>query len=221
MIDEDKIVIRPAKLSDVEFIATIIVEAEKSNTDRLGSANCFEITEEEYKHFLMQMLEEEVDGCEISISSFLVAEYDGEPVAASAGWIECENEDNMPSAIIKSNLYGFFLPKEKLLIGAQKIDIIKGIQIEREPGAYQLENSFTKPDFRGLHIRRKLEKAHMDRAMEKGVKKLQAHVFLDNESSMRGCENNGFTVVKEFASAHPLTKELYPGDTIVLLERIL
>lgn len=221
MIDEDKIVIRPAKLSDVEFIATTIVEAEKSNTDRLGSANCFEITEEEYKHYLMQMLEEEVDGCEISLSSFLVAEYDGEPVAASAGWIECDNEDNMPSAIIKSNLYGYFLPKEKLLIGAQKSDIIKGIQIEREPGAYQLENSFTKPDFRGLHIRRKLEKAHMDRAIEKGVKKLQAHVFLNNHSSMIGCQNNGFTVVKQYVSTHPLTKELYPGDTIVLLERIL
>lgn len=221
MIDESKIIIRPAKLSDAEFIANTIVEAEKSNTDKLGTANCFEITEEEYKQYVVQMLEEEIDGCEISLSSFLVAEYEGEPVAASAGWIECDNEDEMPSALIKSNLYRYFLPKENLLKGARKSDIIKGIQIDREPGTYQLENSFTKAEFRGHHIRRMLEKAHMDRALEKGVKKIQTHVFLNNESSMVGCQNNGFTVVKQFASTHPLTKELYPGDTIVLLERYL
>ncbi len=221
MIDKNNIVIRPAKLSDAEFIATTIIEAEKSNTDKLGTANCFEITEEEYKHYLVQMLEEEIDGCEISLSSFLVAEYDGEPVAASAGWIECDNEDEMSSAIIKSNLYGYFLPKEKLLIGASKSAIIKDIQIDRESGTYQLENSYTKADFRGHHIRRMLEKAHMDRAMEKGVKKIQTHVFLNNDSSMIGCQNNGFTVAKQYVSAHPLTKELYPGDTLVLLERYL
>lgn len=219
--DPDKIVIRPANLDDVEFLATIIIEALKSSTDKAGPANYFEITEEEYQHYLVQMLEEEVDGCEISLSSFLIAEYEGEPVAASAGWIEGDNEDEMPSAIIKSNLYGYFLPKENLLKGAQKIDIIKGIQIEREPGAYQLENSYTRPEFRGHHIRRMLEKAHMDRAKEKGAKKIQAHVFLNNESSIRGCQNNGFVVAKQFISTHPMTKELYPGDTLVLLERYL
>lgn len=220
MIDESKIIIRPATLSDVKFIATTIIEAEKSGTDRLGSANCFEITEEEYKHYLVQMLEEEVDGCEISLSSFLVAEYDGEPVAANGGWIECDNEDNMPSAIIKSNLYGYFLPKENLLIGAKKSDILKGIQIDREPGAYQLENSYTKPEFRGYHIRRKLEMAHMERAKEKGATKVQTHVFLNNESSLRGCQNHGFTVVKQYVSTHPLTKELFPDNAMALLERV-
>lgn len=221
MIDESKIIIRPAKLSDTEFIANTIVEAEKSNTDKLGTANCFEITEEEYRQYVIQMLEEEVDGCELSLSSFLVVEYEGEPIAASAGWIEGDNEDDMPSALIKSNLYGYFLPKENLLKGARKSDIIKGIQIDREAGTYQLENSFTKPEFRGHHLRRMLEKAHMDRAKEKGVKKVQTHVFINNESSIRGCQNNGFTIVKQYVSTHPLTKELYPGDTLVLMEREL
>lgn len=221
MIDENKIIIRPATLSDAEFIATTIIEAEKSSTDRLGTTNCFEITEEDYQHYLVQMLEEEVDGCEISLSSFLVAEYEGEPVAASAGWIEGDNEDDMPSALIKSNLYGYFLPKENLLKGAQKSEIIKGIQIDREAGTYQLENSFTKPNFRGYHIRRKLEKAHMDRAKKKGAKKVQTHVFLNNESSLLGCQHHGFVVVKQYASTHPLTKELFPDSTMVLLERYL
>lgn len=49
MIDEKKLIIRQAIISDAEFIATTIIEAEKSGTDNLGSANYFEITEEEYK----------------------------------------------------------------------------------------------------------------------------------------------------------------------------
>lgn len=221
MIDDSKLIIREAKLSDAEFIATTIIEAEKSNTDKLGSANYFEITEDEYKHYLVQMLEEEVDGCEISLSSFVVAEYDREPVAARGGWLECDNEDNMPSAILKSNLYGYVLPKENLLKGASKYDIVKDIQIDREPGTYQLENSFTRADFRGNHIMGKLDKYHIDKAIEKGVKKIQAHVFLNNEQSLRACERSGFTIVKQYVSNHPLTKKYYPDNTMVLLERYL
>lgn len=220
-LDNSKLIIRQAKLSDAEFIATTIIEAEKSGTDNLGSANYFEITEEEYKYYLVQMLKEEVDGCEISLSSFVVAEYDGEPVAARGGWLECDNEDNMPSAILKSNLYGYVLPKENLLKGAEKYDIVKDIQIEREPGTYQLENSFTIADFRGNHIMEKLDKFHIDKAKEKGVTKIQAHVFLNNVQSLRACERSGFSVVKQFVSAHPLTKILYPDNTMVLLERYL
>lgn len=221
IVDNSKLIIRQAKLSDVEFIATTIIEAEKSGTDNIGSANYFEITEEEYKKYLIRMLEEEVDGCEISLSSFVVAEYDGEPVAARGGWLECDNEDNMPSALLKSNLYGYVLPEENLLRGAKKYNIVKDIQIEREPGSYQLENSFTRADFRGNHIMGKLDNYHIDKAIKKGVKKIQAHVFLNNEQSLRACERSGFKVVKQYVSTHPLTKKLYPDNTMVLLERYL
>lgn len=221
MIDNSKLIIREAKLSDAAFIAETIVEAEKSGTDRLGSANYFEITEEEYKNYLVQMLEEEVDGCEISLSSFVVAEYDGEPVAARGGWLECDNEDAMPSALLKANLFGFVLPKEKLLKGQAKYEIVKDIQIDREPGTYQLENSFTKADFRGNHIMGKLDAYHIDIAIAKGVKKIQAHVFQNNKQSMLACERSGFQIVKYYTSTHPLTKQMYPDDTMVLLERYL
>lgn len=221
MIDANKLIIRKAILSDAEFIATTIVEAEKSGTNRLGTANYFEITEDEYRNYLIQMLEEEIDGCEISLSSFVVAEYEGMPVAARGGWLECDNEDNMPSALLKANLFGYVLPKEKLLIGQSKYEIVKDIQIDREPGTYQLENSFTKEEFRGNHIMGKLDAFHIDIAKEKGVKKIQAHVFLNNEQSMRACERSGFKIVKHYVSNHPKTKDYYPDNIMVLLERYL
>ena len=221
MTEKEKIIIREAKATDAEFIATAIIESEKSNTDRLGVANCFEITEEEYRGYVKQMLEEEVEGCELSLTSFLVVEIRGEVVAASAGWKECDNEDGMPSALIKSNLYHYFLPKEKLILGAQKSEMVKGIQIEREAGAYQLESSYTKAEYRGRHLRRMLEEAHFERAREKGAKKVQTHVYGNNESSIRGCQNNGFAIVRRYVSTNPQTKRLYPDDTMVLMERKL
>ena len=221
MIDESKLIIRKAKISDAQFIAETIVQAEKSGTDRLGSANYFEITEEEYKNYLVQMLEEEVDGCEISLSSFVVAEYEGESIAARGGWLECDNEDAMPSALLKANLFGFVLPKEKLLKGKAKYEIVKDIQIDREPGTYQLENSFTRAAFRGNHIMSKLDAYHIEIAIAKGAKKIQAHVFQNNKQSMLACERSGFQIVKYYTSTHPLTKQMYPDNTMVLLERYL
>ena len=66
-------VIRKATLQDVDFLADVIIGAEKSFTQNLGLANFFEISEERAKELLIAMLEEEVDGCEFSVSSFFIA----------------------------------------------------------------------------------------------------------------------------------------------------
>lgn len=221
MYNPEKLVIRPATLDDIEFIATTIIEAEKSSTDKIGPANYFEVSEDDYRNYLVQMLEEEIDGCEMSISSFVVAEYENEVVAARGGWLEGDNEDGASSSLLKSNLFAYVLPKENLMKGQSKYDIVKDIMIEREMGTYQLENSYTKPEYRGLHIMGLLDAYHIDIAIKKGVKKIQAHVSKDNEKSLRACERSGFHVVRYFTSHHPLVKQYYPDDTMVLLERDL
>lgn len=218
MFDINKLVIRPAEMKDVEFIATTIIEAEKSGTDKIGPANYFEVSENDYRKYLIQMLEEEIDGCEVSLSSFVVAEYEGQVVAARGGWLEGENEDGMSSSMLKSNLFAFILPKDNLMKGQGKYDIVKDIMIEREMGTYQLENSYTLPEFRGFHIMAKLDGYHLDLARSKGVKKVQAHVSNENERSIKACERSGFHIVKKFTSNHPQVKEYYPDDTMVLLE---
>lgn len=218
MIDENRLIIRPATLDDVDFCATTIIEAEMSSTDKNGTANYFEITLDEYRKYLIQMLEEEVDGCDNSLSSFVVAEYEGEVIAARGGWLECDCEDNMPSAILKANLFTYVLPKEKLLRGQDKHDIVNDIQIEREPWTYQVEYSYTKPEFRGNHIKGKLEAYHIARARSKGAKKIQAHVFKCNEKSIKANLRSGFHFVREYKSHHPLVKDYYPDDTMWLME---
>lgn len=218
MIDESKLTIRPATLDDADFIATTIIEAEKSFSNKAGTANYFEISEKEYHRYLVEMLEEEVDGCEISLNSFVVAEYLGETVAARGGWLEGDNEDEMPSAILKSNLFAYILPKEVIKRGQLHADVVKELQIDREMGTYQLENSFTLEGFRGNHIMGKLDAYHLNIAKEKGAKKVQAHVYQCNEGSIKACERSGFRIVRRFTSNHPLVKLFYPDDTMILLE---
>ena len=107
----EEIKIRQATLDDVEFLVDTIVAAEKSGTNNLGLAKLFELTESEMRTYIKVMLEEEIDGCEFSVSSFLVAEHKEKVVSAFAGWVEGQNEDGLPSAILKSNLVGYCLPK--------------------------------------------------------------------------------------------------------------
>src|SRR5262245_11133088 len=97
---------REARLSDVPFLADTMISAEKSGTDRLGLAAICGLSENELRDLLIAMLNEEVDGCEYSVSSFLMAEADGKVVAALASWIEGQPE-GVPSMILKSNLLAF------------------------------------------------------------------------------------------------------------------
>lgn len=218
MYSENLLRIRPAELKDVDFIATTIIEAEKSGTDKIGPANYFEVSESDYRKYLIQMLEEEIDGCEVSLSSFVVAEYEGRVVAARGGWLEGDNEDKMSSSMLKSNLFAYIIPKDNLLKGQSKYEIVKDIMIEREMGTYQLENSYTLSDFRGHHIMAILDAYHIDLARQKGAKKVQAHVSSENERSIKACERSGFHIVKKFTSNHPQVEEYYPDNTMVLLE---
>ena len=221
MIDENKYIIRKATLDDVDFLVTTIIEAEKSSTNNLGLANYFEVSEEELRQYLIEILEEEIDGCELSISSFIVAEYEGKVVCAKGGWLEGDNEDEQPSSVLKSNLIQFHLPMEKVLNAQKKWEIVKDIQIEREWGTYQWEYSYTVPEHRGHHLVPRINEVHIQHAIELGAKKIQGHVFAHNEKILKVYERCGFKVTKRYTSSHPLTKEYYPDNTILLMEKEL
>ena len=219
MIDETKYIIRKATIDDIGFLVTTIIEAEKSSTDNLGLANYFEISEAELRRYLTNILEEEIDGCEFSISSFLVAEYDGKVVSAKGGWLEGSNEDGLPSSLLKSNLISYYLPKESILKAQAKWEIVKDIQIEREWGAYQWEYSYTVPEHRGHHLVPLINEQHIKLAKELGAKKIQGHVFAHNQRILKVYGRCVFRIVRRCSSTNPLIKKYYPDNTILLLEK--
>lgn len=217
----EEITINRATINDIDFITDTIVAAEKSGTDNFGLAKLFGVEEETMKGYIHAMLDEEIDGCEMSLSSFLLARHEGKPVAAFAGWVEGCNEDDMPSSLLKSNLIGYVLPQECLMRSCEKAEVVRPLQIEREDGAYQLEYSYTLPEYRGKGILSTIIDIHEQEAISMGASKIQVHVFENNPAAIKTYEKNGFKVTKRYESNHPETLKYFPSNVELLMEKDL
>ncbi len=216
----EEYVIKKATLSDVDFLADVIIGAEKSLTDHLGIANFFEVTEEQVKKYIIAMLEEEVDGCDFSISSFFIAWYGDKPVGALGGWLE--GYDGMSSNLLKSNLIAFVFPRENVIKAQAKMEMIKEmLQIERPVGTYQLEYIYVDNDHRGKRITQKLMDVHLAYAKEldPNVTKAQLSCFENNESIIKAHERNGYVRMKRYVCDNEEILKYLPFNVKVLLEK--
>lgn len=220
-IDASKYIIRPAVLDDIDFLVETVIQAEMSSSGMCGMANYFEITEDELRNYIKQAFEEEVDGCELSVSSFLVVEYEGKVVAAMGGWLEGDNEDNMPSSLLKSNLLMYVIPRDKVLKSQKNAEVIKDLNVDKEMGAYQLEYSYILPEHRGQFLLQDLTDAHITRAKALSAQKIQGHAFEANKIILLTNKTMGFKITKKFVSKHPMILKFYPYDTIVLMEKVI
>jgi len=214
--------IRKARIDDINFLADVIIGAEKSMTNNLGLATFFELTKDKLKSLIISMLEEEIDGCEFSISSFYVACYRNTPIAAVGGWLEGYYDD-MPSSLLKSNLIGFTFPKDSITKTKSKIEIIKDIQFEREKGAYQTEYSFVDNNHRGKYLINQLLEVHFNNAklLNPKIKKAQSQPFANNETIIKILELSGYQKVKIFKSKNKDILKYFPYHTKLLMEKTL
>ncbi len=223
-MENSEYIFRNATIDDVEFLATAIIESKKiATSDKVGMANLFELSVEELRSYIVQMLEEEIDGCDFSISSFIIAECKGNPVATFGGWIEGVNEDDMPSSLLKSNLIGYVIPLEHVKKAQEKSHLVSDLQVSREPGAYQLEYGYTLPEHRGYGLIGKLIKLHEKRAKESGcnVSKMQVLVYDINTPAIKAYEKSGFRVVQRLEAKDPEVLKYYPHNKEFLLEKSL
>ncbi len=213
--------IRKATVADACFLADVIVGAEKSFTQKLGLANLFELTEEETRQLIVKMLEENVDGCEFSVSSFFVACHNGKHVGAVGGWPEAYY-DGMPSNLIKSNLINYIFPKENVLKAQAKMGMIKEmLQIERPAGTYQIEYGYVDGEHRGKRITDRLMEAHRSYAKEldSGITLMQVSCFETNQTSIKMHQRNGFEIAKRYVCDNEEIFEYMPHNVKVLLEK--
>lgn len=223
MIDDFKCIYRDATINDIAFLAEAIIEAKKGGSDKCGMANLFELSEVELGGYISQMLEEEIDGCDFSISSFIVAEHEGIPVATFGGWIEGMNEDEMPSAMLKSNLIGFVIPAEHVKKAQEKSTLVSDLQIEREFGTYQLEYGYTKPEYRGHHLIGQLIEKHVERAKASSmpVKKMQVLLYDNNAAALSAYMRAGFRIIQRLEASDKEVLKYYPHDKELFLEKTI
>ena len=212
--------IREASFSDLSFISTVVVLAEKSNSDKLSFSTLFNLSENKVKELIVSMFEEEIEGCEFDLKNYLVVEYEGEAVAAFGSWIEGYN-GNMPSKILKSNLIGHTFGRECVEFLRTKSLIIKDILAEREGLALQFEYLFVSEKHRGKKLANLLIQKLEERAL-KGypeLKKAQVQVYKNNIQAIKVYENCGFKIAKSFASTHPEVMDYLPFNEKYIMEK--
>ena len=213
--------IRKALKKDIPFLADVVIAAEKGNSDTLSYATLFNFSEEKVKDLIISMFEEEIEGCEFSVDSFLIVEQNGKAVASFGAWIEGLN--GIASKILKSNLISYTFGKEAIEFLKSKQDIIKDILTEREQFTLQFEYLFVSELQRGKMLGDMLIKEHEVQAklLYPELSKAQVQMFKNNTNAIYVYERNGFKLAKSSQSNHAEILNYLPCNEKWIMEKTL
>jgi ribosomal protein S18 acetylase RimI-like enzyme len=189
--------IRNATTNDIDFLVQTIVEAEKSGTEKLSYTTIFGLNEQQTYQCLRKIFEEDYDGCELSISSFLVVEKDSEVIAAVSAWIE--SKDGVNSNTIKGSLLAYILPIWAIEKAAKVSNLISQLYIDNEKGILQIGVAYVLPQHRGKKLVQLLINEHIEKSirLDEDFKEVQVQVFANNISAIMAYEKFGFKIFKE------------------------
>ena len=214
--------IRKAKESDIPFLADVVIASEKGMSDRLSFTTLFNKSEAEAKELIIRMFEEEVDGCELSLSSFIVTEFEGKPISGSGAWIEAFN-GNLPSGILKSNLISYTFGKESIEYLKTKSDIVKGVLIDREPMTLQLEYFHIKNEHLGKGLDDALMRYIEEHALAEypELEKVQCQIFKNSVFSIKILRRHGFAITGSYKADNEEAFDYLPYNEKLLMEKNL
>ncbi|MCU4166223.1 GNAT family N-acetyltransferase [Carboxylicivirga caseinilyticus] len=212
-------VLRSASIEDIPFLVNTIIEAEKGGTDILSYSSVFGITEVEAKKYITQMLEEEIDGCELSVSSFLVAEDNGVVIAALSAWVE--GAGGVSSIEIKGNLLGFVLPQESIKNAARVNNLLKQVRIDYVTGSLQKGAGYVIDNYRNKGILGMLTEEIIRRVKINNpeISEVYTQVFGCNIPAIKANERVGFEIVKKVEAENDDVLNYLPSKIKFQLKR--
>ena len=193
----DDIFFRKATIKDIPFLVDVIIEAEKSGTDRLSYAAIFGLSEQKIRAYLKEMLEEEIDGCgELSVSSYLLAVHKDQPVAAACAWVEGVEE--LPTSVLKGNLIKYIIPREYSMNAAKLHKLLSELHFDYSPNVIHMGAGYVTQEYRGNNILLTLKKKQLDELIKQHPEINEAFVdtFACSKAALRTSEKLGFKVVE-------------------------
>jgi hypothetical protein len=217
----NELVFRNAVSDDIPFLVNTIIEAEKSGTDKLTYSTVFGLTDGESAKYIGDMLSEEIDGCELSVSSFLIAEKEGKTAGALSSWIE--GSTGVSSSLLKANLLKYVLPEHCFFHMMEINPIIQELNIEYIDNTFQLGAGFVPQEYRGDRILSKLIAEAIRRLsiMKPDINEIYAQIYSTNIPSIRSAEKEGFSIVLEKESLDHRIFEYLPSNRKVLVKKVL
>jgi ribosomal protein S18 acetylase RimI-like enzyme len=202
--------IRNASQDDISFLTDAVIAAEKSGTETLSYCTIFGLTETEARKYIGEMFMEEIDGCELSISSYLLAERDNNVVAAVGAWIE--GLEDMPSSILKGNLLNFTLPRHCIEKAASLNSLSKDLQLEYIPNSIQIGIVYVHESFRGIGLANILIEAQIKKLsqLSPGTGEAYLQVFGNNKTAIKSYGKLNFAIFEEKYSDEEEIETYFP-----------
>ena len=150
-----------------------------------------------------------VDGCELSISSYLIGFIENKPVASIGAWIE--GKTGLPSSTIKGNLLFKSMPANSIKYAKSIFNITSKLYTEYLLNSFCIGVVFIKKKYRGYGIFEKILEIHINnnKIFERKLN-TYVHVFSNNISAIKTYEKNGFVMIKELESNNDEIKEYLP-----------
>jgi len=214
----EHLVIRQATKADIPFIIETIIEADKSSTPISSACNILNVTEIEYKTILSNILDENIEGQEFSLSGFLIAELHGKSIGALGSWVE--GAVGVSSYLLYSNILLHYIDKSKIPAILEKFKITKEISFRREEGAIQFEYGYVLENFRrqGVYTKLMTESVKRYYLQDKSIAKVQGICFKDNYKSLNASLKLGFELIESKVSESDEIKKIFPYNEKVLIE---
>lgn len=218
MINVDEIVLCSAQPKHYPFLAKAIVEADKGDKKLCSYCGLFGIQEDEFRHMLVQIFDEELEGCEFGASTFLVLECQDTPVAAVSSWIE--GECGMPSWLVRMSALHEYVPEENLKRLTAMKHITDSMVISRTPATMQVESVFVENEFRGRGLANRLFTAHALQYKQKDVfpETVELLTYVNNKSAIQAYNKIGFEVVETTLSENPDILNYYPDKGMIRMQ---
>ena len=215
---KEDIIIRKAEKKDYGFLADCIISADRGHGEHCSYTQLFDLTAENFHGLITEMLDEEIEGTELSPVHFLIAETDGIPVAAVSSWVE--GAYDAPSWMIRSGLIYQYFPKEKIEKASALKHITDQMVLHRTEGTLQIEAVYTHPAYRGKGLATKLIQTHAKNFSSsfKSLTTAELMLYAGNDAAFRTYEKLGFREVKRKMCEHPDVLNYYPSDGMLLMQ---
>lgn len=201
-------------------MVTAILEAERSGSDATVYERVFDLSPAEVRALVREMVEQDLEGSELSCASFwLAVDDDGSPVAGTAAWIEAD--DAPGSAMLRASALGHLLGRDRWQAATPRLRALGAVDIPRQPGTLQIESAYALPGLRGRGVMTDVFEraiAHC-RETRADVTRCQILSVVENDASARLFLRTGFHEVRRATTEAPEVRALFPGSGRILWER--
>ena len=213
----DDIILRRATNSDLNFLISVIIEADKSGTNKSAYCSLLGLNETELTDLFTRIFKHPLFGCEFSISTFCVALHNDQLIGACASWIEAL--DDIPSWQLRMLGIREEASPESYNRMLSKKDIVSSLMPERNPLSLQIESVFISPEYRGKGLFKKMIDFHLNEALKESpaVQSMEIIVYDNNMAAINSYKKAGFNIKNTTKLNHHDILLEFPSDGMVLL----